>query len=153
MTSTAAHPLSPTPSPLRGWVELILLSIRRQARMREMVWVALGLLGVATLFVGLNTRAGSWNLIDRRARALVVTYRETLHKLTGLEGVLGRSEPATAIHLAVLGATRAALEESAVFVFSRWVVFAIFLSFLLPIWTLSFDTDALGNERESGTLI
>ena len=153
MTSSAPHPLSPTPSPLRGWVELILLSIRRQARMREMVWVALGLLGVATLFIGLNTRAGSWNLIDRRARPLGITYRETLHKLTGLEVVLGRSEPATAIHLAVLGAARATLDESAFFVFSRWVVFAIFQSFLLPIWTLSFATDALGNERESGTLI
>src|SRR5262249_12329108 len=38
-------------------------------------------------------------------------------------------------------------------VFSRWVVFAIFQSFLLPLWTLSFATDALGNERESRTLL
>jgi ABC-type transport system involved in multi-copper enzyme maturation permease subunit len=32
-------------------------------------------------------------------------------------------------------------------------VFAIFQSFLLPLWTLSFATDALGSERENRTLI
>src|SRR5947209_11596010 len=37
---------SPAASPLRAWLFLLGLSIRRQARMRQMVWIALGLLGL-----------------------------------------------------------------------------------------------------------
>jgi ABC-type transport system involved in multi-copper enzyme maturation permease subunit len=33
------------------------------------------------------------------------------------------------------------------------VVFTVFLGFLLPIWSLSFATEALGGERESRTLV
>src|SRR5262249_18569654 len=38
-------------------------------------------------------------------------------------------------------------------VFSQVAVFLIFLSFLLPIWSLSFATEALGGERESNSLV
>src|SRR5215207_10135131 len=39
---------SPTthPSPLRAWFALVGLTIRRQARMRQMVWIAVGLLAL-----------------------------------------------------------------------------------------------------------
>ena len=36
---------------------------------------------------------------------------------------------------------------------SRWVVAAIFLSFLLPLWSLSFATEAIGGDREQNSLI
>src|SRR5260221_116533 len=55
-------------SPMRAWGELLWLSIRRQARMRQMVWIALALLGLAVLAVGLITLFGSWRLGDRRVR-------------------------------------------------------------------------------------
>jgi ABC-2 type transport system permease protein len=153
MTAPAALPVSPGPSPLLAWLELVRISIQRQARMRQMVWVALALLALAAVFVALNTQLGSWQLTDRRARPLRTSYRQTLTQLAGCEAVVGHSPPAAAVHLAVLASTRAAVEQSSFVVFSRWVVFAIFQSFLLPIWTLSFATDALGYERESRTLI
>ena len=36
---------------------------------------------------------------------------------------------------------------------SRWIVYSVFLSFLLPIWSLSFATEALGGEREARSLV
>lgn len=144
--------LESPPSPLRAWIALVTLSIRRQARMRQMVWIAFGLMAATTLFVGLNTYMGRWNLLDRRARPFPYTYRDFLTRMHGPQTLMPR-EPAAAVHNAVLGASRAALEHSAFLVFSRWVVFAVFQSFLLPLWTLSFATDALGGEREARTLI
>jgi ABC-type transport system involved in multi-copper enzyme maturation permease subunit len=60
---------------------------------------------------------------------------------------------AVALQAAVLDSTRTVLNESGFFVFTNWVVYSVFLSFLLPIWSLSFATEALGGEREAGTLI
>ncbi len=121
--------------------------------MRQMVWVALSLMVLAVAFVALNTQLGSWKLTERRARPYRTNYQQSLLQLSRIEAVAGHSEPAMAIHTAILGSTSAILEHSSFVVFSRWVVFAIFQSFLLPIWTLSFATDALGHERESRTLI
>ncbi len=58
-----------------------------------------------------------------------------------------------AILQAVGTAARAALDQTGFFVFSTWVVFSIFCGFLLPIWSLSFATEALGGEREGRTLV
>jgi ABC-type transport system involved in multi-copper enzyme maturation permease subunit len=38
-------------------------------------------------------------------------------------------------------------------VFSRWVVFLLFLGFLLPLFSLSFAAGAIGQERESRSLV
>src|SRR5262245_3203279 len=61
-------PVSSTPSPLLAWLALVRISLVRQARMRQMVWVALGLMALAVVFVGLNTYLGSWELTNRRSR-------------------------------------------------------------------------------------
>jgi hypothetical protein len=37
--------------------------------------------------------------------------------------------------------------------FSGWVVVGMFCGFLLPLWTLSFATEALGREREARNLV
>jgi hypothetical protein len=58
-----------------------------------------------------------------------------------------------AVTNAVFGSSRALLDESAFLVFSREAVFSIFLSFLLPIWSLSFATEALGGDREHNSLV
>jgi hypothetical protein len=47
----------------------------------------------------------------------------------------------------------AALAHSGLYVFSRWIVYSVFVGFLLPIWSLSFATEALGGERESRSLV
>lgn len=153
MTTSSPHPLSLSASPLLAWFELIRLSIVRQARMRQMVWVALGLLAVVVMFVGLNTYVDGWKLTNRRARPLPVSYRYALTRLSGADAAVGHSEPATSVYFAILGSAWAALEHSAFLHFSQTVIFSIFLSFLLPLWTLSFATDALGHERENRTMI
>ncbi|HYV38814.1 MAG TPA: ABC transporter permease subunit, partial [Gemmataceae bacterium] len=63
------------------------------------------------------------------------------------------------IQIAVAGAYSAALEsedfrQAVAFVsFSRGVVFNIFATFLLPLCSLSFATEALGREREQRNLL
>src|SRR3954470_21591393 len=44
-----------TASPWRAWWALVGLSWQRQARARQMVWLALGLLALATAVVAINT--------------------------------------------------------------------------------------------------
>src|SRR5262249_8686862 len=60
---------------------------------------------------------------------------------------------AAAIQDSIALATQALVDQSGFFVFSNWIVFSVFLSFLLPIWSLSFATEAVGGERESRSLI
>lgn len=140
-------------SPWRAWFSLVRLSLRRQARMRQMVWIAVGLMVLTILFVSVVTLLGSWKLSDSRMSGRAWRLRIALERLEKQKALLAPHEGATAITNAVIGSVDAALQHSAFLVFSRWVVFAIFQTFLLPLWTLSFATDALGNERESRTLI
>src|SRR5262249_28586479 len=51
---------APPPSPLRAWPYLVWLSWQRQARARQMVWVALGLMALSVAFVAVNTAVGRW---------------------------------------------------------------------------------------------
>jgi len=57
-----------------------------------------------------------------------------------------------AVPNAILGSCHPVMHESGFIVFSS-VIFSIFLSFLLPIWSLSFATEALGAEREGSSLL
>ena len=69
-TPVDRSPLLETPtSPLRAWLTLVRLSVRRQARMRQMVWIAVGLMALTVLFVGLNTYFGRWTYTDDKRRA------------------------------------------------------------------------------------
>ncbi len=173
----AAVSLSPghlvSPSLWRAWFALIWLSLRRQAKARQMVWIALGLMGFAVTLVGLNTLGDRWGMHHWRYRgpgqnAIPGQRTDFLSWTTEVEtvtGVIHRSPEAQGIQHALMGACRVILSPkgtdthgrplaiSAFQVFSQWVVFSIFLSFLLPIWSLSFATEALGGERESQSLI
>src|SRR5262245_55633554 len=111
-------PVSSPPSPFIAWLSLIRISIVRQARMRQMVWVALSLMILSVVFVAMNTQLGSWKLTQRRARPWRMNFQQSLVQLSRLEIALGHSEPASAIHTAVLGSTAAIVEHSAVVVFS-----------------------------------
>src|SRR5262249_10552724 len=46
-----------------------------------------------------------------------------------------------------------ALEHSGFFVFSQGIIFSVFATFFLPLFCLTFATEGLGRERESGSLI
>src|SRR5262249_19625888 len=135
---------------LRGWLALIRISIRRQARMRSVVWIAVALLGLAVLFVAVITASGGWKLTDRRPPTMRrYTYRQWSERAEMQRVAHLRSEAGLALDDAIIAGVGAALEHSAFLVFSRWVVFAVLQSFLLPLWTLSFATNALGAEREN----
>lgn len=87
-----------------------------------------------------------------------VTTLETLPTLveaaaTPLDLTMAPDPAALAVLTAVSGSARAVLDNTGFFVFSTSIVFLIFTGFLLPIWSLSFATEALSGEREGRTLV
>jgi ABC-type transport system involved in multi-copper enzyme maturation permease subunit len=148
-------PASPAvrPSLPRAWWALVLLSLRRQARARQMVWIALGLLAFAAAMTAVGTATDAWHT-PRLRRWL--RYNEALFDAANFPSdpsYLG--SPVHAVGDAIFMAARLAttLDDYAFLTFARQVILSVFLSFLLPMWCLSFATEALGGEREGGSLI
>ncbi|MFN4258643.1 MAG: ABC transporter permease [Gemmataceae bacterium] len=138
----------------RAWCFLVWLSFLRLARARQMVWIALALLLGTVAVVLLNTAAERWGMNHWRSPyRRGPTFPDWLAAWTVTSQPLIADPQANALALAVQGASGAALANAGFYVFSRYMVFNVFLSFLLPIWSLSFATDALGGEREDRTLI
>jgi len=145
-----------TLSPFRAWCYLIWLSFQRQARTRQMVWIALGLLAFSAALVAPQTMLGRWSMTkSRHPERYGPTYQEWLIGMSaaGQAAAAPWSAPAGAFNEAIRAAVQAVLDRSELYVFSRTVVFSVFLSFLLPIWSLSFATEALGGEREGSSLV
>lgn len=142
-----------TASPWRSWCYLVWLSWQRQMRARLMVWVAVGLLAFMTFLVYVNTQLGAWTMIHWRSSRpdgpMFIEYYELLVALKQLPG----DSAGNALRTALVASIEAVLAESGFLVFSNWVVFSTFATFLLPLWSLSFATEALGREREDGNLI
>lgn len=161
---------------IRAWINLVRLCLQRQAHARQMVWIALGLLALTTTIVALNTAAGRWNMSGWRfPHRQDPSFQEWLERTAKSQGTIvinptrpsgsqiGRSTevpilvnpfPRRALLQGpITSSIQAVLERSGFYVFSSSIVFSIFLSFLLPIWSLSFATEALGGEREARTLI
>src|SRR6185437_16274413 len=126
----------------------------RQARVRQMVWIALGLLVFAVLLVAINTSAGSWSMRHWRwPFRHGPTFLQWADEIQILTAALDPSAGGQGVQAALAASVRGIVDQSGFLIFSRWVVFSIFLSFLLPLWSLSFATEALGGERESNSLI
>ncbi len=118
-----------------------------------MVWIALALLALTVVIVGLNTAAGRWGMGHWRFFGRFgPTWRETLARMDTGVGIGGASGH-TAIVTAIDAAHSAILQQSDFMIFTRGFVFQLFFSFLVPIWTLSFATEAMGGERESQGMI
>jgi ABC-type transport system involved in multi-copper enzyme maturation permease subunit len=131
------------PTPVRAWAFLVGFAIRRQARVRQMVGIAIGLLVICLLLVGAFTVSGGW--WDRYEWRL---ERAKPYAMEQFGGAL--------VHAAVDQSEymdRFRHETRPLAVFSRWVVFLLFLGFLLPLFSLSFATGALGQEREGRSLV
>jgi ABC-2 type transport system permease protein len=175
---------------LRAWFSLVRLGMARQARVRQMVWIALALLALTAVFVTLPRLAGGWGMARWRwrwaappaahamaasqgsgvwqggkdansapsasasspPRSVVSTFEETISSLETLPA-LPASRPALALENAAALAFRANLAQSGFYVFSTWIVFSLFVGFLLPIWSLSFASEALGGEQDGRTLV
>jgi hypothetical protein len=164
---------------VRAWLALVWLSFWRQARSRQMVWIALGLLAFSVALVAIHTSARGWGKGHWRAPRRVVThlpnglrhekpgptYLEWVGATQAASALAHRTAGAQAVQHAVVGACLVILTKdgtdtqgrvlavSGFQVFSRSIVFSLFLTFLLPFWGLSFGTEALGGERESQGLI
>lgn len=89
------------------------------------------------------------DLLDRR---IVVTYGEVGQQLSAISAMLPFSIPTQATFAATAGSYRASVERSGVNRFTR-SIFILFVGFLLPVWCLSFATEALGGELEAKSLV
>ena len=143
------------PSSLRAWFYLIRLSLRRQAQARQMVMIALGLLLFAAVFIRINTALNFWNVRTWRKRIDNERYTNAQILAAAQTPMLGfpRSLAQGAVEFALMGSIDAAFDATPFVVFSEGFVLTLFLGFLLPIWCLSFATEALGGEREGNNLI
>lgn len=138
----------------RAWWFLLRFSIRRQARAHLLVWVSLGLLALTCFIVQINTRFQRWEMshwrYPRREGLPHAIHVLTLDRVSRLPWLGTQGAPVQAI-ASVYAAQ--VYQGAGLWIFSTWVVFSIFTSFLLPLWTLSFATEALGRERENRTLL
>ncbi len=159
----------PVPSPWRAFFALILFSFRRQWRVRQLAIVAFGLLTLMAAIVAIITNGPvGWRLENRTRLIASMTKEDERIRMTYKEYgedrlVLYQTFPgpteAFGIKSAVVASYRAMmndrkyLDDYAFLNFARWTVFALFIGFLLPLFTLAYATGSLGSERESRTLI
>lgn len=138
MNGTASADLSP----VRSWLYLVRFSFLQMARLKTMVRIAFGLLMITCVVVMLVTMRFGWDRTEGRIRR---SHIKTVEVVAGsMVDPLIEASPRMA---------QIRQESKPLAVFSRWMVFFIFLGFLLPLWNLSFATGALGADRESRSLI
>jgi ABC-2 type transport system permease protein len=135
-------PPQPRSSPVRAWLYLVAFAFRRQARGRQMVGIAVGLLVICLALVGAFTASTGWDRYDWQLE------RRKPYNIDLVAGGMAHAAIDQSEYLA-----RVRQETRPVAVFSRWVVFTLYLNFLLPLFSLSFATGALGHERESRSLV
>jgi ABC-2 type transport system permease protein len=119
-----------------------------------MLWIALGLLACSAFVVVMNTRAERWGIALWRSPPRVgPQYSEYLAwvKKARMNGAW--SAEAQSLLDVFVGSCAAVVRRSGFYVFSNWVIFSVFVTFLLPLWSLSFAVEGLGREREAGNLI
>jgi ABC-2 type transport system permease protein len=147
------------PSAWRAWFYLVWHSWQRQMRARQMVWIALALLAFAAIFVSILTALGVWNPNLRRwdgnpehppqtAADRADRIQVTFWAVPFGTGAVPRENP-------IIGAWELVLSLRSLQVhrFVNTVVFVLFLNFLLPLWTMSFATEAIGGDREGNSLV
>src|SRR5207302_5264321 len=126
------------------------ISWQRQWRARQMVWIALALLAFTLVVVGVSTAAGRWTMGHRSVRGTFgLSLQEFLNSREAAWSAVPYPAPVSSLGMAIDAANGLILERSDFMVFTRGFIFLIFFSFLVPIWTLSFATEAIGGERES----
>jgi ABC-type transport system involved in multi-copper enzyme maturation permease subunit len=120
-----------------------------------MVLIALGLLIFAATFVALASAMHFWDMHTWRRRVGDgrVSYGELVDYTQLLLLAYPRPPIGAGVEHGILSSCQLILNQSPFMVFSEGFVFSLFLGFLLPIWSLSFATEAIGSEREANTLI
>jgi hypothetical protein len=169
-------PLLRDRSLIRAWLALVMLSIRRLGRARMMVFVALGLLGIALVLVGGKTAQTGWSMGNLRysypapkfagfslprmktkdgrdPMRVQVTYGMVGEQLDVIPSLAPWAPPEAAMLSAAAAGYRGTMKASGIVVYTRAMLFTMFLGFLLPVWCLSFATESLGGELESRSLV
>jgi len=144
---------SAPPSLFRGWLELVRLTFVRQARARTMVWLALLFFLFGLFQVWYLTRSNTWemskwrypNRMGRTFEEIGVRVGTGLDALTVGSGFAPIQFPVTSFQTVI--------HDFQWVVFFRVWLLGIFLTFLLPFWTLSFATEGIGGDRENQSLI
>ena len=155
-----APPVSQPPSsPLLAFRTLVLLTLRRQWRVRQLGVVALCLLALLTAVVAVMSYGpAGWGLANRYS----VYWSRKVERIPALlDTAVMAPMPAgqAGLVMAILAPMRAVLGDPvfgrdwAFLNFSRWVVFTMHLGFYLPLVTLAYASGAIGDERENRTLI
>src|SRR4051812_14331024 len=99
---------SPEPSAWRAWRALVWLSLQRQARARQMVWIAVALLVFAVTLVAINTAAGRWGMSKwRMPRRVGPTFPVWVDQSQMILGMAHSSPGAHGLQHAVLGSVNA----------------------------------------------
>ena len=147
------------PSPLLAFRELVLLTLRRQWRVRQLGVVALGLLALLTVVVAVMSYGpAGWGLGNRFS----FFWQRRVERIPILmDTAVMTPMPAgqAGLVMALVAPLRAVLldpaftRDWAFLNFSRWVVFTMHLGFYLPLVTLAYASGAIGDERENRTLI
>jgi len=137
---------------------LVQLCLRRQAQARIMVILALMLLGFLTAFVAMLTARGSGRVglagqlagATPQGSASAAQRRSTAGGAVSPGPRLAALAPESNLAQALLGAAIRARQERAAFLaFANVVIFALFISFLLPLQSLSFATAEHGKAASS----
>lgn len=141
-------------SQARAWSYLVWLSWQRQARAAQMVGIALGLLVFVVLLESIFTATGAWSMRNWRwPYRQGPTYLQWADEIQISLSVCDLSADGQGFQAALAAVQRGIVHSSGFVIFSHWGVFLLFLSFLLPLFNLSFATEALSGERESNSLI
>lgn len=169
------------PSASRAFIVLVVQSFQRHWRLRQMGWVALGLLSIITMWVAAWTLSpAGWGLENRRIRRTQVTYREygeQLRPASRYEAIFvipdyGGKRPMSPAEIPapleplrdslsslVLSIPHAVMQSEKVLAdwrfgnFARLVLLGAYLGFVLPMFTLAYASGAIGSEREARSLI
>lgn len=142
MNDHPTTPIAETPSPLRAWIYLVGFAFRQMSRFKQMVGIAVGLLLLTCLVTSLITFQFGWHRTE---------HRSMQSTLAAIQWVGGSMTVPSFENSTAMEAVRR--ENKPLTIFSRWVIFFLFLGFLLPLWSLSFASSALGADRENRSLI
>ena len=169
-TREARSPTSDLQSPIRAFVVLTVHSFQRHWRVRQMGWVAVGLLALVVTWVTIVSINGAWGLDNRRIGRGMPTYPVFGDRLLPrqMRADAAMSNASYGIPALLMAAPQRLLQtpdpksnlpqfsfrSDWTFVnFTRWVMLVGFVGFVLPLFTMSYASAAFGTERESRSLV
>jgi ABC-2 type transport system permease protein len=168
-----------TPSAFRAFCVLVIQSFQRLWRVRQMGWISLALLGLIVAWVAIFTASPiGWDMPDRRIGRGLPTNRQyaemellpnrfdpsrydskTIPQITPNEIPAPFDPVRNNLQTLILSIPYAVwnsekyVKDLGFMTFTKWVILATYLVFVLPLFTLSYATAAFGTDRESRSLI